>query len=102
MHRVLALYPPPADPGRFRTYYEQTHIPLAKKLPGLRGIRYSLDVRPLGGDDPAPFFCIAELDFDDEAAAVAAAQSPEGQAVIADVQNYATGGITIVHCDMTG
>ena len=99
MYRVLALYPPPNDPKHFRTYYAQTHIPLAETLPGLRGIRYSLDVKPLGGD-ASPYFCVAELDLDDEAAVMAALQSPEGQAVVADVQNYASGGITLVHCNL--
>ena len=33
---------------------------------------------------------------------MAALQSPEGQAVVADVQNYASGGITLVHCNLTG
>ena len=45
-----------------------------------------------------------ELDARAERAAVMAAlQSPEGQAiVVADAQNYASGGITLVHCDLTG
>jgi len=44
MHRLLVLYPPPSDPDHFRSYYEDTHLPLAAKLPGLRGYRYSVDV----------------------------------------------------------
>lgn len=101
MYRVLALYPRPNDPDHFRAHYEQTHIPLARKLPGLRGIRYSLDVKPLAGD-AAPYFCVAELDFDDEAALMAALQSSEGQAVVADVQQYASGGLTLVHYEPKG
>jgi uncharacterized protein (TIGR02118 family) len=99
MHRVLALYPHPADPEHFRAYYERTHIPLARTLPGLRGIRWSLGVEPIG-EGAAPYFCVAELDFDDEAAVLAALQSPEGQAVVADVPNYASGGINLIHYEV--
>jgi uncharacterized protein (TIGR02118 family) len=98
MYRILALYPRPTDPEHFQTYYERTHIPLAKTLPGLRDIRYSFDVKPLMSD-ASPYFCICELEFDSEAAAMAALQSPEGQAVAGDVQNYASGGITLLHYD---
>src|SRR6185312_12425399 len=41
MHRLLVLYPPPSDPDHFRSYYENTHLPLVAKFPCLRGYRYS-------------------------------------------------------------
>ena len=50
MHRLLVLYPPPTDPDDFRSYYEDTHLPLAAKLPGLRGYRYSFDVAAAEGE----------------------------------------------------
>src|SRR4051794_41899311 len=90
MHRLLVLYPPPTDPDHFRSYYEDTHLPLAAKFPGLRGYRYSFDVAAAEGG--SPYFCVFEADFDDAAALSAARASPEGQAVQADVPNYATGG----------
>ena len=36
MHKLLVLYPEPADRAGFIQYYESTHLPLARKLPGLR------------------------------------------------------------------
>ena len=39
MHRLMVLYPPPTDPDHFRTYYEETHLKLVAKWPGLRGYR---------------------------------------------------------------
>ena len=98
MHRVLALYGTPTDPEHFRSYYESTHIPIARKLPGLKRISWSFDAKGLMGD--SPFFCICELDFESAAALEAALQTPEGQATAADVPNYATGGVTIVHYDV--
>jgi uncharacterized protein (TIGR02118 family) len=95
MLRVLALYGAPTDPDHFREYYEKTHIPIARKMPGLTGIRWSFDVKGLMGE--SPYFCICELDFESAEALQAALQSPEGQATAGDVPNYATGGVTLVH-----
>ena len=79
MHRLLVLYPPPSDPDHFRSYYEDTHLPLVAKLPGLRAYRYSFDVAAAEGE--SPYYCVFEADFDDAAALSAARESPEGQAV---------------------
>jgi uncharacterized protein (TIGR02118 family) len=98
MHRLLVLYPPPTDPDHFRSYYEGTHLPLAAKFPGLRGYRYSFDVAAAGGE--SPYFCVFEADFDDAAALSAARASPEGQAVLADVPNYATGGVVVLDYEL--
>jgi uncharacterized protein (TIGR02118 family) len=90
MHRLLVLYPPPTDPDHFRSYYEATHLKLVEKLPGLLGFRYGFDVA--AGEGDSPYFCIFEGDFDDAAAMDAALESPPGQAALADIPNYATGG----------
>jgi uncharacterized protein (TIGR02118 family) len=98
MHRLLVLYPPPADPQAFRDYYEATHVPLAARLPGLRAFRYGFDVTALGAD--SPYFCVFEADFDDAAALDSALGSPEGEATAADVPNYATGGAVLLRYDV--
>jgi len=101
MHKVLVLYPPPPDPAAFRSYYESTHIPLAAKLPGMRSYSYAFDVAAPQGD--SPYFCVFEAVFDDAAAAGAAMGGPEGQAVAADVANYAAEAPpTIVSFDIAG
>jgi 4-carboxymuconolactone decarboxylase len=97
MHRVLALYPPPKDPAHFKKYYEEKHLPLAAQMPGLLSSRHSFAIEGVTG--PSPYFCIWEGDFANEAAMAAASQSEIGQKVAADVANYATGGVTILHFD---
>ena len=97
MHKVLALYPAPKDPVHFKKYYEGTHLPLAQQMPGLISSRHSFTIEGVGA--PSPYFCIWEGAFADAAAMGAAMQSPIGQKVAADVANYATGGVTIVHFD---
>ena len=98
MHRLLVLYPPPTDPDHFRTYYEQTHLPLAAAIPGLRSYRYAFDVAATAGD--SPYFCVFEAEFDDAAALAAGQESPQGQAARADVANYATGGVVVVNYEL--
>jgi uncharacterized protein (TIGR02118 family) len=98
MHKLVVLYPPPADPEAFRTYYTETHLPLAAKLPGLRGSNYGFNLAAPAGD--SPYFCIFEAEFDDAAALGAAMGSPEGQTVAADVPNYAPEGAVMFSFDV--
>ena len=95
MHRLLVLYPPPTDPQAFRAYYENHHLPIAARLPGLRAFRWGFDVLAPGGE--APYFCVFEADFDDATAHDAPFASPEGEDTAAEVPNYATGGALLLH-----
>lgn len=94
MVKLTVLYTEPADPERFRRYYEGTHLPLAAKLPGMLAHRHSFAITSPGG--AGPYFCVFEAEFDDHAALDAAMGSPEGQAVAADVPNYATGEVVMM------
>lgn len=101
MHKLLVLYPTGQDVRKFRPYYEQTHATLVAKLPGLKASRYSFNIKG-AGDAAAPYYCVFEAEFADDAAMAAALQSPQGQAVVADIGNYATIPPTIVHYDVKG
>ncbi|WP_043807195.1 EthD family reductase [Paenarthrobacter aurescens] len=95
MHKLLVLYPEPADRGTFDTYYRATHLPLVRKLPGVRDVQYSLG---LTGD---PYYAVFEATFDSTEQFAAAMSSAEGQAVAADVPNYATGGAVVIDFAVT-
>ncbi|MFD6158071.1 EthD family reductase [Nocardia sp. NPDC060256] len=94
MHRLLVLYPKPADPDHFRDYYVTNHLPLVMKWPGLLGCRYSFDVAAAKGE--APYFAVFEADFEDAAALAASRASEYGRRAAADVVNYATGGVVVI------
>ena len=98
MHKLMVVYQAQKDPAHFKQYYEGTHLKLAAKLPGMRRSSYSFDIKPMG-PGPAPF-CVFEAWFDNEAAMTAALESPEGQAVSADVPNYVTGDVALFHYDV--
>jgi 4-carboxymuconolactone decarboxylase len=97
MHKALALYGQPKDPAHFKRYYEEKHLPLAAQMPGLLYSRHSYSIEGMGG--PPPFFCVWEGAFANAAAMRAASESPIGQKVAADVPNYASGGVTLLHYD---
>src|SRR2546430_14305056 len=91
MHKLLVLYNEPKDPTHFRKYYVETHLPLTGKLPGLKASRYSFDVKPLA-PGKAPYFCVFEAEFENEAAMMGELGSKEGKAVAGDEPNYGSGG----------
>lgn len=82
MARMLVVYRHPKDPVAFERHYFQTHIPLAKTLPGLR--KYEVSRGPLRGPSAAEYFLVGALHFDDLAAIDRAFASPEGKACAAD------------------
>jgi uncharacterized protein (TIGR02118 family) len=98
MATAIALYNTPDDVEAFDSYYTATHVPLAKKMAGLRSYRINLGpvMTPAG---PAPYHLAAVLSFDSMADLQAALASTEGQAVISDLANFATAGVTVLMFD---
>ena len=90
MVRFLVLYNAPVDPAEFDRHYQEIHIPLASKLPGLRRYTVSRNPAPVQGES---YYLVAELEWDDLAAMQAAFGSAEGKAAAADVPTFATGGV---------
>ena len=95
---VVAMYRMPADPAAFNRYYYETHVPIARQIPGLRG--YETTVGPmLSLAAPSPYHLVAVLRFDSLAVIQAALASPEGQATAADLANFAQAGVDIYYAD---
>jgi uncharacterized protein (TIGR02118 family) len=89
MARLLVIYKNPKDAIAFDKHYFGTHVPIAKKIPGLR--KYEVSQGPVGTPaGPSTFHLVATLHFDDMAAIQQAFASPEGQAAAADVQTFTT------------
>ncbi len=79
--RFLALYETPADPEAFDRHYREVHIPLGRRLPGLRRYAIGRDAAAVRG---APYYPVAELEWDTTDELRAAFASPEGRATAAD------------------
>ncbi len=76
--RFLALYPEPRDIAAFDRHYFEIHVPLVKRLPGLR--RYAVSRNPSSLRGPG-YHLVAALDWDELAALQKDFASPTGEEV---------------------
>ena len=101
MVKISVLYGHPQDPAAFEDYYANAHAQLVGKIPGLAGVDTS---KVLGTPDgqQAQWYRTADLHFDSLEKLQAAFASEEGQAVVADLGNFATGGVETFICEVHG
>jgi len=91
MAKLLVLYKKPKSAEAFDKHYAAVHIPLAKKIPGLR--KYDIDTGVAGTPAaPSQIHLVATLHFDSLDALKAGLASPQGQAAAGDLANFADGG----------
>lgn len=95
MMKVTVLYGHPKSSDEFEKYYESTHLPLAGKIMGVARIELTRFASAPDGGAPA-FYRMAELYFETEAQMEQSLGSEEGQATVADFDNFATGGVTVM------
>jgi uncharacterized protein (TIGR02118 family) len=80
--RFMALYETPADLTAFDRHYRDVHIPLARRLPGLRCCTLGRDLVAVRGGEP--YYLVAELEWATTEELRAAFASPDGRATAAD------------------
>jgi uncharacterized protein (TIGR02118 family) len=98
MMRIVSLHGHPVDPLEFDRYYRDVHTPLVQHIPGVRKIRFGR-VLGTGDESPPPYYLVSDVYFGDAAALEVARATPEMAAALADVPNFATGGVTIMLCE---
>lgn len=99
MIRLLVLYGHPTDPAAFDSYYHEVHIPIARKMKGLKKWTIGKVIDSPDGS-PSPYYLIAELYMDTRADFDQLLASPEGRAAVADVPMFATGGVTFLYSEV--
>mgnify|MGYP001392101058 CR=1 FL=1 len=100
MTRLLVLYGHPKDTAAFDAYYHEVHVPIARKMKGLT--KWTIGkVTGTPGGEPSQYYYIADLYAESRAAMEAILASPEGQAAVADVPKFASGGVTFVWTEIT-
>jgi uncharacterized protein (TIGR02118 family) len=95
MMKITVLYGHPKSPDEFEKYYESTHLPLAGKIKGVDRLELTKFISAPDGGKPA-FYRMAELYFATQAQMEQSLGSAEGQAAVADFENFATGGVTVL------
>ncbi len=99
MIRLLVLYGHPKDPAAFDKYYHEAHIPIAKKMKGMK--KWTIGkVVGTPGSVPSPYYYVADIYMESREEFEQLLASPEGQAAVADVPNYATGGVTFLYTEI--
>jgi len=98
MATLMVLYNTPSDPVAFDAHYFSKHVPLAKKIPGLRS--YEVNKGPVSTPQGAsPYHLVALLGFDSLEAIKAALTSAEAQVTAADLANFAQAGVQFLVFD---
>ncbi|MBZ9761552.1 EthD family reductase [Mesorhizobium sp. CA8] len=100
---MVVIYKQPADAEAFEKHYFETHIPLAKKIPGLR--KYEVSQGPITVvAGPPDIYLIGTLYFDDLEAMKRGFASPQGKAAGVDRRLYAPdeSGVQIFLFDSRG
>ena len=99
MVRLLVLYGQPKDPAAFDKYYSEVHIPIARRMRGLK--KWTVGkVTGTADGQPSPYYYLADLYMESREDFEKLLSSPEGQAAVADVPNYATGGATFLYTEI--
>ncbi len=99
MVKGTALFGHPEDPDAFEEYYANTHVPLVQKIPNLLRFEPARVVATPDGSEPS-YYRIGELYFEDIEQMQVSLSSDEGQAVVSDMQNFVTGGVTMLISDL--
>ena len=95
MMKVTVLYGHPKSSDEFEKYYESNHLPIASKMKGVDRLELTRFVSAPDGGKPA-YYRMAELYFVTQDQMEQSLDSEEGQATVADLKNFATGGVTIL------
>jgi uncharacterized protein (TIGR02118 family) len=85
MYKIVALWGAPknSDVEAFEKYYRGVHVPLARKVPGLKKLVLTRTDAGLEGAKSA-FYRVAELYFENRRALAKSEKSPQWQAMRED------------------
>ena len=95
MVKVTVLYGHPEDNEAFEKYYHETHVPIAAKIPGVQKVELTKFIGTPEGSPPSQYR-MAEVYFNNLEELQAGMGSGEGQATVADLANFATGGVDVM------
>lgn len=93
MHDVIVTYHSIPDREAFVTHYREVHVPLVQTLPELHEFAWGFVSDPQPGEPKL----IARMTYASREAADRSFASPAGVAAVADVANFATEGVAVLH-----
>ncbi|PWK17767.1 EthD family reductase [Xanthomarina spongicola] len=95
MYKLTVLYGHPTNAEAFEKYYKEKHLPLASTMEGVDKLEVT---KLLGTPDgqKADYYRMAEMYFSSVEQMQETMASPEGQATVNDLSNFATGGVNVI------
>lgn len=93
MHHLIVVYGVPTDHEAFDHHYRIVHVPLVDKLPHVKSV--SIEKCEPFSENDVNAYLIARLEFASRDDLGQSLSGPEGQAAVADIANFATGGATV-------
>jgi uncharacterized protein (TIGR02118 family) len=99
MINLVVLYGHPANPDEFERYYANTHLPITAGIKGAARVELTRCTSAPDGSRPA-FYRMAEFLFDSPEQMSKTMDSPAAKAAVADLANFATGGVTVMVGDV--
>lgn len=91
MVKLVAMYKTPADKEMFDKHYNEVHMPLVAKIPGLIKSEVS-KLKALPGTESG-YYIITEMYYENMDSFNEAMGSPEGKASARDIVNFAKNSV---------
>jgi uncharacterized protein (TIGR02118 family) len=99
MGRIVAFHQRPPDPETWLEYYQNVHLPIVRKIPGLQNIRWGKVLQTTDGSQ-APCWLISDVYFKDMDSLEAALETPEMKEAFADTAKFILpGNVQIMFCE---
>ncbi len=97
MASIIVLFGKPQDPQEFDELYWKEHVPMARKMPGLKKFTVHKVMAPPGRE--APYYQVVEMEFESMDELKKAVKSPESQESTRHASKIATGGMTFLYTE---
>lgn len=101
MVKLVVMYGHPENAEAFEEYYSETHLPIAAQIKGVDKVELTRFVGTPDGSAPSEYR-MAELFFSSMEELQKQMGSPEGQAAVNDIPNFATGGVNVMIGEVAG
>lgn len=99
MVKLVAIYTRPEDVQAFETHYREIHVPLVRKMPGLKKLEVTRFFGSPKGDPR--YYMMAEMYFESKEALFASVSSPEGKAAGKDIMTVAGPHVHMMFANFT-
>lgn len=97
LNALLVVYNHPEDPAAFQEYLLGTHLPLVSQVPNIQQLIVHSGIVTVDGE-VGDIYQLGTVISNNQADLEEALASEAGQAAIADVANFATGGFSAYLC----